>query len=56
MTQTQSNKAASPSSQRILKALQEAVHEALEKKRKLGQYAVVWDGEKPVKLKPTSDL
>jgi len=32
----------------VLNALQSAVSNALEKKRKLGQYAVIWDGEKPV--------
>ena len=32
----------------ILDALQKAVTKELEKKRKLGHYAVFWDGEKPV--------
>lgn len=32
----------------ILDALQRAVTDALEKKRKLGQYAVVWRDGKPV--------
>ena len=32
----------------VLDALKSAVANALEKKRKLGQYAVIWDGEKPV--------
>ena len=31
-----------------LDALKVAVTNALDKKQKLGQYAVVWDGEKPV--------
>ncbi len=35
-------------SQEVLKALTEAVTKALGKKRKLGEYAIVWDGEKPV--------
>lgn len=34
----------------IQKALQDAVAAALEKKRKLGQYAVFWDGEKPIAI------
>ena len=34
--------------QTILNALKVAVDNALERKRKLGQYAVVWDGHKPV--------
>jgi len=31
-----------------LDALQKAVDAALDKKNKLGQYAVLWDGNKPV--------
>ena len=38
----------SEKSQKILTALQETVAETLEKKRKLGQYVVIWDGKKPV--------
>lgn len=33
----------------IIDAARKAVAEAFERKRKLGQYAVVWDGEKPVR-------
>jgi len=33
-------------SQIMLETLQNAVTNALEKKRKLGQYAVTWDGNK----------
>ncbi|MDX3773868.1 hypothetical protein QE250_07070 [Chromatiaceae bacterium AAb-1] len=33
-----------------LQALKTAVHNTLEKKRKLGQYAIVWDGSKVVTL------
>lgn len=33
----------------VLNALKEAVINALDKKQKLGQYAVMWDGEKIVK-------
>jgi len=36
--------------QEMLEALQKTVAETLEKKRKLGHYAVIWDGEKPVLL------
>ncbi|MDJ0837679.1 MAG: hypothetical protein QNK37_14280 [Acidobacteriota bacterium] len=32
----------------ILAALQDAVTSELERKRKLGHYAVLWDGEKPI--------
>jgi len=32
----------------MLDTLQQAVAEALEKKRKLGQYAVIWDENKPI--------
>lgn len=35
-----------------LNALHEAVAEAVDRKRRLGQYWVVWDGEKPVKVYP----
>ncbi len=38
----------SPQSQEMLKALRRAVADALEKKRRLGQYAVVWEDGKPV--------
>lgn len=40
----------SKQSQIILESLQQAVVMALEKKRKLGQYAVMWDGVKPVAI------
>ncbi|WP_298328125.1 hypothetical protein [Asticcacaulis sp.] len=35
-----------------LAVLREAVSEAIERKRRLGQYWVVWDGEKPVEVYP----
>ncbi|MFZ1983943.1 MAG: hypothetical protein WAU91_05980 [Desulfatitalea sp.] len=35
-------------SEKVLKALKKAVVETLERKRKLGHYAVIWDGKKPV--------
>jgi hypothetical protein len=44
----QSPKTPSEHSQKILTSLKKAVAEALERKRKLGQYAVIWDGKKPV--------
>ena len=34
--------------QAVLDVLRVAVNKALEKKKKLGQYAVVWDGQKTV--------
>ncbi len=34
--------------QKVLASLKKAVAETLERKRKLGQYAVIWDGKKPV--------
>ena len=42
--------------QRIAKALHESVAAALEKKRRLGQYAVVWDGEKVVRILPPDEV
>ncbi|ESQ90009.1 hypothetical protein ABAC460_09590 [Asticcacaulis sp. AC460] len=36
----------------ISAALRDAVVEAIDRKRKLGQYWVVWDGEKPVEVHP----
>ena len=36
--------------QRTLDVLQEAVNEALERKRRLGQYAVVWQDGKPARI------
>lgn len=40
----------SPQSQEMLNALRRAVADALEKKRRLGQYAVVWEDGRPVML------
>lgn len=37
----------SPQSQEILQALQQAVAKALERKRQLGQYAVIWQDGAP---------
>lgn len=39
-----------------LRALQDAVAEAIDRKRRLGQYWVVWDGEKPVKIFPENSV
>jgi len=38
----------SPEALVILKALQEAVSNNLEKKRRLGQYAVIWQDGRPI--------
>ena len=38
----------SPESQQQLEALRQAVRKTLDKKRRLGQYAVVWENGKPV--------
>jgi hypothetical protein len=40
---------ASREGQRALEALQEAVKQTLEKKKRLGQYVVTWRDGKPVK-------
>jgi hypothetical protein len=38
----------SPETEAILKALREAVAKTLERKRRLGQYAVIWQDGRPV--------
>ena len=38
----------SKETKKMLNSLKKAVSKTLEKKKRLGQYAVVWDGEKPV--------
>lgn len=38
----------SPEGQKQLESLRQAVGKALEKKRRLGQYAVIWKDGKPV--------
>ncbi|WP_177307710.1 hypothetical protein [Pseudoduganella namucuonensis] len=40
----------SPQAQAMLKALQQAVTESLERKRKLGQYAVMWQDGRPIRV------
>lgn len=37
---------------KVLESLQKAVSEALERKRRLGQYAVVWRDGKPTRIEP----
>ena len=39
----------SPQAQAMLKALQAAVTNCLDRKQKLGQYAVIWQDGQPVK-------
>ena len=39
--------------QRALDALRRAVTEALERKRRLGEYAVIWRDGQAVRLEPT---
>lgn len=39
----------SEKSRKILETLKKAVSQTLDRKRRLGQYAVVWDGQKPVR-------
>ena len=41
-------KQVSTETQKMLDSLRKSVHNALEKKKRLGQYAVTWDGKKPV--------
>jgi len=40
----------SPEGQRQLDTLRQAVGNALERKRRLGQYAVIWQNGKPVRI------
>lgn len=39
-----------PETQRMLDSLTRAVHDALERKRRLGQYAVIWRDGRPVAI------
>jgi len=41
--------------QRALDALRSAVAEALERKRRLGQYAVIWRNGQAVRIEPEHD-
>lgn len=38
--------------QRMLESLRKAVHEALERKRRLGQYAVIWRDGRVQRIEP----
>ncbi|HEY0874972.1 MAG TPA: hypothetical protein VGD94_15975 [Vicinamibacterales bacterium] len=42
----------SPDDQRVLDLLRKAVEEALERKHRLGQYAVIWQDDKVVRVEP----
>ena len=46
----------SPKNQQALDALRSAVAEALERKRRLGQYAVIWKDGRVVRLDPDDDV
>lgn len=43
-----SNQTPSQDSQAMLDTLKKAVNKTLDKKKRLGQYAVIWSGDKPV--------
>ena len=43
-------KTPSPESERMLETLRQAVNKALDRKRRLGQYAIIWKDGKPVVL------
>jgi hypothetical protein len=45
---TQKKDSPSPKGQKQLESLRQAVCKTLEKKRRLGQYAVIWQDGKPV--------
>lgn len=45
----------SPDDQHALDVLRSAVTEALERKRRLGQYAVVWRDGQAVRIEPQED-
>ncbi len=49
---TQEQQIAKEQAQDALNVLQRAVDTAIDRKRRLGQYWVEWDGEKPVKIYP----
>jgi hypothetical protein len=46
----------SDGTEQALEALRSAVAEALEKKRRLGQYAVIWRDGKVVRLEPDGTI
>lgn len=45
---SETQNAPSPDTQRMLDSLRHAIAETLEKKKRLGQYAVLWEDGKPV--------
>ncbi|PKM02195.1 MAG: hypothetical protein CVV17_06065 [Gammaproteobacteria bacterium HGW-Gammaproteobacteria-7] len=47
---TERKSSPSPEGQRQLESLRRAVSDALERKRRLGQYAVIWQDGKPVRI------
>lgn len=47
---TQKKASPSPEGQRQLESLRQAVSNTLERKRRLGQYAVIWQDGKPVRI------
>jgi len=49
---TATNRPMSPEARQTLESLNRAVEEALDRKRKLGQYWIEWDGEKAFKVWP----
>ncbi len=53
---TANSRSLSPEAAQNLDALDRAVEEALDRKRKPGQYWVEWDGEKPVKVYPENSI
>jgi DNA-binding PadR family transcriptional regulator len=52
---TKHKKTTSPEGQRQLETLRRAVDKTLEKKRRLGQYAVFWKDGKPLVASAQSD-
>jgi hypothetical protein len=46
----------SDKSKEILETLRKTVAETLRRKRKQGQYAVTWDGKKPVQKGPDAPI
>lgn len=47
---TSTSASPSPQAQAILKSMQAAVRKNLERKQRLGQYAVIWQDGKPVQV------
>lgn len=51
----QSSQQPSQDSLRILESLRRAVAKALERKRRLGEYAVIWQDDKLVRIDPLAE-